>query len=84
MKAIEKMLDDPELRLDRIPRYFFKISNSYFMSAYKYYHQDIIKGNHHNHQNDLSATKKNNKKNDEIAISPSAIEANIAMEEIEE
>ena len=38
IKAIEKMLDDPELRLDRVPRYFYKISNAYFMSVYRYYH----------------------------------------------
>lgn len=33
------MLEEPEMRAERgVPRYFFKISNSYFMSAYKYYH----------------------------------------------
>ena len=44
MKAIERMLEDPELRLERVPRYFLKISNSYFMSAYRYYNQDLLKG----------------------------------------
>lgn len=33
VKAIEKMLEDPEMRLERVPRYFFKITNTYFMSA---------------------------------------------------
>lgn len=39
------MLEDPEMGQDRgVPRYFFKISNTYFMSSYKYYHQDLTKG----------------------------------------
>jgi hypothetical protein len=37
IRAIEKMLDEPELK--KVPRYFFKISNAYFMSTYRYYHQ---------------------------------------------
>lgn len=41
VKTIEKMLEDPELK--RVPKYFFKISNSYFMSTYKYYHQSFAK-----------------------------------------
>lgn len=35
IKQIEKMLADEEIK--RIPRYLIKISNAYFMSAYKYY-----------------------------------------------
>ena len=39
IKAIERLLEDPEMSVERpIPRYFFKISNAYFMSAFKYYH----------------------------------------------
>lgn len=39
------MLEDPEMGQERgVPRYFFKISNTYFMSSYKYYHQDLTKG----------------------------------------
>jgi hypothetical protein len=35
--------EDPELKANRIPKYFIKISNAYYMSAYRYYNQEITK-----------------------------------------
>jgi hypothetical protein len=37
VKLIESMLQDPDIQ--KLPRYFLKISNAYYMQAFRFYAQ---------------------------------------------